>query len=94
MADALDTVTKLMALALNNPNAEEARSAALKAVQMIHEHKLLVSRDARPSPVDEHDLSQTLADLLNRKRKYAQDLHADIWASYPPPFSKPGRGVE
>jgi hypothetical protein len=44
MADALDTVNKLMALALNNPNAEEARSAALKAVQMIREHKLSVCR--------------------------------------------------
>jgi hypothetical protein len=44
MADALDTVNKLMALALNNPNVEEARSAALKAVQMIREHKLVVAR--------------------------------------------------
>jgi hypothetical protein len=52
MADPLDTVQKLMALALNNPNAEEARSAALKAVQMIGAHGFRVERVATtPQPV-------------------------------------------
>lgn len=35
MADTLDRVQKLIALALNNPDEEEARSAAMKAVSLI-----------------------------------------------------------
>lgn len=35
MAESLDRVKKLIALALNNPDEEEARSAAMKAVSLI-----------------------------------------------------------
>ena len=35
MADSLSWVQKLISLALNNPNEEEARSAAMKAVSLI-----------------------------------------------------------
>jgi hypothetical protein len=49
MADLLDRIRKLMALALKNPNHAEASSAALKAVALIDAHHvtLLVA-----APVD------------------------------------------
>lgn len=62
MADPLDLAKKLMALALNNPNEQEARSAALKAVQVIHEHKLL----DRPAAI--HEFS--LGDLFRNAQPY------------------------
>jgi hypothetical protein len=40
MADVLDKILKLMRLAVNNTNEHEARNAAFKAVQYIHEHKV------------------------------------------------------
>lgn len=44
MADPVDIVQKLMALALNNPNKEEARSAAYRAVAMLVEHQIPIGR--------------------------------------------------
>lgn len=49
MANILDRIEKLVALALNNPNEEEARSAALKALQMMREHKATITMP-RPQP--------------------------------------------
>lgn len=48
----LDKIRKLMALALNNPNEEEARSAALKAVQMMTDLACTISlsQPAAPAP--------------------------------------------
>lgn len=40
MADPLDIIQKLIALALNNPSREEAMSAALKAVSLIVEKEV------------------------------------------------------
>lgn len=40
MADTLDIIGKLMALALNNPNEAESLRAALKAVQLIEKHQI------------------------------------------------------
>lgn len=40
MADTLDRIKKLVALAMNNPDIEESRSAALRAVAMIVEHNI------------------------------------------------------
>lgn len=40
MADPTEIVHKLIALALNNPNEEEARSAAYRAVAMIEENQI------------------------------------------------------
>lgn len=43
MADTLDRINKLIALALNNPNEEEARSAAMAAVKSIRENSIVLS---------------------------------------------------
>jgi hypothetical protein len=77
MADALDTVKKLMALALNNPNAEEARSAALKAVQMIRAHGIILQLHQVPAPT----LTQaSLADAMRQARaKTYQDLRQAVY---------------
>jgi hypothetical protein len=47
----INKINKLMALALNNPSEEEARSAALKAVRLIAEHKAVVSLPAPKQPL-------------------------------------------
>src|SRR5437016_6280376 len=47
--EVIDRVQKLIALALNNPNAEESRSAALAAVRMIDEHKLFTHQPTAAS---------------------------------------------
>lgn len=38
MSDAMDKIRKLLALASNNPNSEEATQAALKAQRLMYEH--------------------------------------------------------
>lgn len=42
-AKVLDRVQKLLRLAANNPNEEEARTAAMQAVKLIANHKLAVT---------------------------------------------------
>jgi hypothetical protein len=54
---ALDRIVKLVRLAANNPNEEEARSAALRACQMMVEHKVTlrltgVERPPTANPTD------------------------------------------
>jgi hypothetical protein len=46
----LDKIRKLMALALNNSNEEEARSAALKAVQMMTDLACTISLSQPQQP--------------------------------------------
>lgn len=52
MADVLDKVQKLIALALNNPNDEEASSAAMKAVSLIVAANLSIGGQAANTPFD------------------------------------------
>ena len=42
MAETVDIIYKLMALALNNPNEHEAQSAAMKAVRMIVDNDVAI----------------------------------------------------
>ena len=51
MADVAEQVRKLLALALNNPNEEEARSAVLMAVRLIESHNLMVGGVTVTQPV-------------------------------------------
>jgi hypothetical protein len=97
MADALDTVNKLMALALNNPNVEEARSAALKAVQMIREHKLSVCRvtltQTPPAPNrSPYDIfTQQMWEQAQRAQQHYRQQQP---IEYEPYWTKPGKGHE
>lgn len=47
-AKALERVSKLMQLALKNPNEAEAMAAALRAVRLIDEHGLRVVGKPQP----------------------------------------------
>lgn len=75
MANPVDLVEKLIALALNNPSEEEAKSAALKAVSLIHEHSLPVGAGS-PDPIrvgrrtytPDPEFEQVLADLLKHNQ--------------------------
>lgn len=70
MADTLDTIQKLIALAMDNPSAEESRSAALKAVALIVEHNItLEGRGARTF------------DTVNTKKTYRPDQEFDAFWS-------------
>lgn len=50
VADVLDRVEKLMRLALHNPNQEEARSAALKCLQLMDAHRVIITLHEAPRP--------------------------------------------
>jgi hypothetical protein len=52
MADALDRVQKLISLALNNPDEEEARSAAMKAVSLIVQQNMSIDGSTAGTNVD------------------------------------------
>lgn len=91
MADPLDTVTKLIALALNNPNEEEARSAALKAVKMIRENGFTLMRPATvaPPPLARAAYWQDLQDQMARahaqrqaQRQAPMDWNLDQYTYY------------
>jgi hypothetical protein len=60
--DVLETVQKLMNLA-NSPVEEEARTAAMKAIRLIQEHKLLMVTG--PSKIRKVEIQQ-LAELRTR----------------------------
>lgn len=79
-ADALDKIRKLMALALRNPNEEEARSAALKAVRLISDHGFAIGRTApafatsrSPSPVEPFERS-VMAEMLRRSQEQIDQM--------------------
>lgn len=46
----LDRIDKLIALATNNPNEEEARTAAMQAVKLIREHSCSIALAAHEQP--------------------------------------------
>lgn len=72
----IDIVKKLMELALHNPNPEEARSAAMKAIQLIDKFDLPVGDNVihRPSkdwvPPDA-DFMHTVDDIFSGKKEWA-----------------------
>lgn len=70
MVDELDKIQKLIALAMDNPSAEESRSAALKAVALIVEHNVtLEGKGARTF------------DTINTKKTYRPDQEFDeFWS--------------
>lgn len=72
MADTIDIVHKLIALATNNPNEAEAMAAALKAVQLIQQNNIPLGI-VRPSRAkaswtaqEEADFAETVAGLMKR----------------------------
>lgn len=72
----IEIVKKLMELALHNPNPEEARSAAMKAIQLIDKFDLPVGDNVihRPSkdwvPPDA-DFMHTVDDIFSGKKAWA-----------------------
>lgn len=92
MADELDKIRKLMALALNNPNAEEARSAALKAVQLIQAGGFVIaSAQPRVSPLypdlaafqrAERDRYQSAQAQAQAQSNAYNDLFAQWWQNH------------
>lgn len=80
MSDVLEKIRKLMALALNNPSGEEARSAALKAVQLLRDHDVVLALPA-PGPrapigveFDDEDLGRAMWQRATREPQ-AQVAH-------------------
>lgn len=73
-----ERVEKLMRLALKNPNVEEARSAAMKAVELIDRHKLL---DAAPPFVPTPPVVPSPSDIEEAGRQYMwqRNARADRW---------------
>lgn len=91
MAETLDRVKKLIALALNNPDEEEARSAAMKAVSLIVADNMTIEGNVplgfspnftgpkRWRPDDEFD--QFWESVVSPKPPIQQDdLDRDPWA--------------
>lgn len=73
---AIDIVNKLVALALHNPNEEEARSAALQALRLMEKHQIPIGnfipdREAKwePPPAD---FMATVEEILKGHTKQNQ----------------------
>lgn len=70
MADTIDQIRKLLALALNNPNEEEARSAAMQAARLIEKHNVTMGGQAVTIPTREWQPPDTsVEDLLRAASK-------------------------
>lgn len=77
-----EKVTKLIALALNNPSQEEAAAAALKACALIREHGLLdmpVVQCAPGTPPQEPP--SDLFNFMRRQQQAQQNAYWDIWSN-------------
>lgn len=96
MADVLDRVQKLIALALNNPNDEEASSAAMKAVSLIVAANLSIGGQAADTPFDprrrkawkpDSEFDTFWDDIVQQasKSRSQDDIDRDAWA--PPQHS-------
>jgi protein required for attachment to host cells len=72
MAETIDIIHKLMALAMNNPNEEEARSAAYRAVAMLTEHEIPIggkttaAKTPAMTPEEQTEFKDILAGLARR----------------------------
>jgi hypothetical protein len=75
----IEIVQKLMALALNNPSEEEARSAALQAIKLIDRHQIPVGdKTVEKSEVwtpPSEDFMKTVNDILNPKKTGAGNTY-------------------
>lgn len=91
MADVLDRVQKLIALALNNPNDEEASSAAMKAVSLIVAANLSIGGQATDTPFDprrrkawkpDSEFDTFWEDVVQQagKARSQDDIDRDAWA--------------
>lgn len=75
-----ERVTKLIALALNNPSETEAAAAALKACALIREHQLLDPPAVATTP---HVPEPDFVDFMRRQQQAQQNAYGDIfgWAN-------------
>lgn len=69
MANQLDIIQKLIALATNNPSEAEAAAAALKAVRLIQRHNIRIgelgeSRKVPKRPEDDPDFMNVVDEIL------------------------------
>jgi len=71
--DVIEKIGKLMALALNNPNEEEARSAAMKAVRLIKESGLRLVPAPQPDIQDASWIFERLQRDRERQARYNED---------------------
>jgi uncharacterized protein DUF2786 len=70
----LDRILKLIRLATNNPSDEEARAAALKAVQLMVEHRVFLSLEAPPAaPIPPPRAPQSYEDYMRDLQRQQQD---------------------
>jgi hypothetical protein len=90
----LDRIGKLMRLALNNPNREEAASAALKAIALMDEHKVQFATGAVEHAAYEERLQRFWSSEQGWRVNayFSQKRQADAMRN--DPFTRPGRGVE
>ena len=68
MLNKVDRVEKLVRLATNNPNEEEAKLAALKACVIIHDKGLFI-REKHSNPLIDHKERDEAADEIRRKEQ-------------------------
>lgn len=66
----IETVKKLFALAKNNPSAEEAKSAALKAQELCVQHGISLTEVENIDISKEEEIGESRVDLSAKKWKY------------------------
>jgi hypothetical protein len=71
-AEALDRVQKLLQLATKNPSVEEARSAAVKACELIVAHRLIVAVTPQPTAPTTFNAPDWLAQMLRQRQQQQQ----------------------
>lgn len=71
MTDTVDIIHKLLKLATNNPNEQEAHSAALRAARLIEQHAIVLTLPERPCPSYTAE-RQARADAEAKAYKYKQ----------------------
>jgi hypothetical protein len=77
---ALDRVRKLLALAGNNPNEEEAARAAEKAQEILAEHNLSIADIKTDTDVDETPVEDD--ELITNQQQWRRDLGSIVAEMY------------
>lgn len=74
MSGPLDRIEKMMRLALHNPNEEEARSAAMKCLQLMAEHNATITLpvSAQPKQASQSNVTYDMLRDLMRQQQQAQ----------------------
>ena len=98
MLNTVDRVEKLVRLATNNPNEEEAKLAALKACVIIHDKGLFI-REKHSNPLIDHKERDEAADEIRRKetekrRSLPQQEAPDEFKEFVKKFGKRSRKTE